>query len=93
MLCLHGWGLVLQGTAPPSASELGLDQPLPWNDKFHVLPDKHTPEGFMPEPPDGYQEALKRQQRLLHGVERRQSLRLHRVSNVSKSILHKIWNV
>jgi hypothetical protein len=67
------------GSLPPSEQDLGLDQPLPWNDKFHIQPGVFNAEGFVPEPPASYLEALKRQQRLLHGQSRRQSQRLHQV--------------
>lgn len=63
----------------PTTSDLGLDLLLPWNEKFYVKPEAYVAEGWLPESPTSYQEALKRQQRLLHGVERRQSLRLHKV--------------
>ena len=68
------------GSLPPSEHDLGLDQPLPWNDKFHIQPGVFNADGFIPEPPASYLEALKRQQRLLHGQSRRQSQRLHQVS-------------
>eukprot|EP00878_Enallax_costatus_P029713 GHUV01032256.1.p2 GENE.GHUV01032256.1~~GHUV01032256.1.p2 ORF type:complete len:230 (+),score=88.39 GHUV01032256.1:1442-2131(+) len=67
----------------PTTSDLGLDLMLPWNEKFHVKPEAYAAEGWLPEAPSSYQEALKRQQRLLHGVERRQSLRLHKVGAFS----------
>jgi hypothetical protein len=35
---------------------------------------------FVPEPPASYREALKRQQRLMHGVARREHKHVHRVS-------------
>lgn len=63
----------------PTTTDLGLDCQKPWNEKFHVKPEAYVAEGWLPEAPTSYLEALKRQQRLLHGVERRQSLRLHKV--------------
>lgn len=63
----------------PTPQDLGLDRSLPWNDKFHIKPNCYSADGFIPEPPSSYLEALKRQQRLLHGLERRKALRLHKV--------------
>jgi hypothetical protein len=64
-----------------SPTEQGPDpaSKLPWTEKFQIRPEKFTPDGFTPEPPSSYLEALKRQQRLLHGAERRQNARLHRL--------------
>ncbi|KAG2450553.1 hypothetical protein HYH02_005054 [Chlamydomonas schloesseri] len=57
--------------------DLGLKQPLPWNDSFHIQP-QHARD-FKPMPPTSYTEALARQARLLHGPERRALLRLHKL--------------
>lgn len=50
-----------------------------WNDTFHIEPSNCNAEGWLPDAPRSYLEALNRQKRLLHGMERRQSLRLHKV--------------
>jgi hypothetical protein len=50
-----------------------------WNDTFHIEPNNYSAEGWLPDAPRSYLEALNRQKRLLHGMERRQSLRLHKV--------------
>ncbi len=63
----------------PTLTDLGLDHQQPWNEKFHVKPEAYVADGWFPEAPNNYMEALKRQQRSLHGMERRQSNRLHKV--------------
>ncbi|KAG2440899.1 hypothetical protein HXX76_003752 [Chlamydomonas incerta] len=62
---------------PLTDEDLGLKQPLPWNDTFHIQP-QHARD-FKPMPPTSYTEALARQARLLHGPERRALLRLHKL--------------
>eukprot|EP00195_Chlamydomonas_chlamydogama_P007117 CAMPEP_0202895358 /NCGR_PEP_ID=MMETSP1392-20130828/4583_1 /ASSEMBLY_ACC=CAM_ASM_000868 /TAXON_ID=225041 /ORGANISM="Chlamydomonas chlamydogama, Strain SAG 11-48b" /LENGTH=882 /DNA_ID=CAMNT_0049580345 /DNA_START=176 /DNA_END=2821 /DNA_ORIENTATION=- len=56
---------------------LGLDRKLPWDEHFHIQTSSFTPD-WQPEPPHSYAEALHRQQRLLHGPDRRTFLHLHR---------------
>ncbi|GBF98311.1 hypothetical protein Rsub_10974 [Raphidocelis subcapitata] len=70
---------VTEARAAPGEAELGLDAALPWTEKFQIRPESFSPEGFAPEPPSTYSEALRRQSRVLHGVERRQSSRMHRL--------------
>lgn len=60
-----------------TADDLGLKQPLPWSDTFHIQPQ--YARDFVPRPPTTYTEALARQARLLHGPERRAFLKLHKV--------------
>lgn len=71
-------------------TDLGLDCQMPWNEKFHIKPEAFTAEGWLPEAPSSYDEALTRQQRLLHGNERRQSLRLHKVTDATMGWLHAL---
>lgn len=47
--------------------------------RFAIRPEAFKAEGWLPEPPSSYLEALRRQQRLLHGQERRRCLHQHKV--------------
>jgi hypothetical protein len=47
--------------------------------RFGIKPEAFKAEGWLPEPPASYLEALRRQQRLLHGNERRRCLHQHKV--------------
>jgi hypothetical protein len=47
--------------------------------RFAIRPEAFKAEGWLPQPPDSYLEALRRQQRLLHGSERRRCLHQHKV--------------
>lgn len=58
---------------------VNLRAPYPPLQRFAICPEAFQPEGWLPEPPGSYEEALRRQQRLLHGAERRRCLHLHKV--------------
>lgn len=47
--------------------------------RFAIRPEAFKAEGWLPDPPASYLEALRRQQRLLHGQERRRCLHQHKV--------------
>lgn len=59
-------------------ADLGLTKPLAWNHSFHIQPRQYH-EHYTPEPPKTYGEALKRQNRLLHGQERRRCCKMLKV--------------
>ncbi|KAG1660568.1 hypothetical protein FOA52_005104 [Chlamydomonas sp. UWO 241] len=56
--------------------ELGLDRGLQWTEHFTIWPDTFSLH-WRPSPPLSYTEALKRQQRRMHGPARRAHLHLH----------------
>lgn len=58
-------------------NDIGLDHALPWTQNFHIQPQMYAHD-WQPVAPRSYSEALKRQQRLVHGPERRTYLHLHR---------------
>lgn len=56
-----------------------VDMSLPWNKAFQIQPRAFRSEGFVAAPARSYKEALRRQQRLLHGPERRARLYCHQL--------------
>ncbi|GAX73342.1 hypothetical protein CEUSTIGMA_g795.t1 [Chlamydomonas eustigma] len=50
----------------------------PWSKSTHIIKGKYNPY-WVPEPPESYAEALRRQQRLLHGPERRSHVNIHKL--------------
>jgi hypothetical protein len=55
--------------------------------RFAIRPEAFKAEGWLPDPPASYLEALRRQQRLLHGQERRRCLHQHKV----RCVLRCFW--
>lgn len=53
--------------------------PPPWDERLAILPKLYSID-YVPVPPRSYADALQRQQRLVHGPERRARRHLHRVS-------------
>jgi len=84
-----------RGPESPSEAELteedlglGGRNPLPWNAHFHIQ-KRSFRDDFTPEPPVSYEEALHRQQRLLHGAERRERVRLLKARAAAASAAHR----